>query len=257
MSQNFNHERFVSQIQSGVSNAFGEGMGVQSNKTLNAKLTVTHRPGDFTITVNGSEQMVESTVGTLRLLPTHVQALVVIAGENLQKAGLGWNSLIRVNKAGKLTLDGNTIKKCGLSNAQTKLIRPYALRFAKAEYAGAVKVNNLVGKNTKGTNIVKLSQFQDVDELIPRFVAEAAEDNAKELAAKQEKKANQAPKVKLTPEQVERNKTIRNLQTTIETLTPLASTSKDAQVTLDIFVKRLAKLQAEVDAEKAAQNATN
>lgn len=256
MSQNFNHERFVSQIQSGVSNAFGEGMGVQSNKTLNAKLTVTHRPGDFTITVNGSEQMVESTVGTLRLLPTHVQALVVIAGENLQKAGLGWNSLIRVNKAGKLTLDGNTIKKCGLSNAQTKLIRPYALRFAKAEYAGAVKVNNLVGKNTKGTNIVKLSQFQDVDELIPRFTAEAIEQNAQELAAKQEKKAN-SPKVKLTPEQVERNKTIRNLQTTIETLAPLASNSKDAQVTLDIFVKRLAKLQAEVDAEKAAQNATN
>ena len=63
--------------------------------------------------------------------------------------------------------------------------------------------------------------------------------------------------MKLTPEQVERNKTIRNLQTTIETLTPLASTSKDAQVPLGIFVKRLAKLQAEVDAEKAAQNATN
>lgn len=251
---NINMDRFATQLQAGVNNAFGEGMGVMSNKTLNAKLTITHNPGDFTLAANGTEQMVESTISTVRFLPTHVQALVKIADSNLSKLGLGWNYLIRVNKAGKLTIDGAAIKKCGLSNAQTKLLRPYALRFAKAAYSGNVHVNTLVGKNTKGTNIVKLNQFQNVDDIITHELAKAKEDIAKEQALKAEKKAAASvAKPKLTPEQIKRNQEIRNLQTTIEQITPLASNSKDAQVTLDIFVKRLAKLQAEVEAEKNAQ----
>lgn len=256
MTQNeFNSDRFMAQVQAGINNAFGEGLGVQSNKTLNAKMTITHSPGDFVAVVNGTDQIVESTVGTFRVLPSHVQALILIAQENLSKAGLGWNYLIRLNKAGKLTLDGSALKKCGLSNAQTKLIRPYALRFAKAAYEGSVKVNNLVGKSTKGQNIVKLSQFQNVSELRELELAKAKEDIAKEAALKAEKKASASPKAKLTPEQIERNKQIRNLQTTIETLAPLASNSVEAKTTLEIFTKRLAKLQAEVEAEKAAVTA--